>query len=106
VDLATGKELFRESVGNMTADIGGFLGLVEAVKYILESGFNPKVIYMDSLAALAWFREKQAASKKKPPRALKAGIFLKAFAAEIAGIEVLHWDNRRWGENPADFREK
>jgi ribonuclease HI len=69
----------------------------------MENSFSPKVIYTDSLTALAWYREKRTASKKKSARVLKAEIFLTAFATEIASIEVRHWDNRRWGENPADF---
>ena len=33
-------------------------------------------------------------------------LFLKAVAARIDDIEVVHWDNKRWGEIPADFGNK
>jgi hypothetical protein len=31
---------------------------------------------------------------------------LKTFAADIETIEINHWDNKRWGETPADFGRK
>lgn len=63
VDLKTGEELFYRSLGNKTVNIGEFLGVVAAVKYILEHDYHPKVIYTDSLTAIAWFRDKKTASK-------------------------------------------
>lgn len=106
VDIATDEELFNESIGNQTINIGEFLGVVEAVKYIIANNYTPRIIYTDSLTAIAWFQAKRTASKK-PHSALKLSeIFLKAFATEIESIEVLHWDNAGWGETPADFGEK
>ena len=35
-----------------------------------------------------------------------AEIFLKVMAAKSDDIQVLHWDNREWGETPADFGNK
>ena len=83
-----------------------FLGVVEAVKYIIAHNYSPRVIYTDSQTAIAWFNAKRTASKKRNPALLKAEVFLKAFAAEVETIEVKHWDNREWGEIPADFNEK
>ena len=40
------------------------------------------------------------------PALQKAEIFLKVMEARIKDIEVLHWDNRLWGEIPADFGNK
>lgn len=106
VDIATDEELFNESIGNQTINIGEFLGVVEAVKYIIANNYSPRIIYTDSLTAIAWFQAKRTASKK-PHSALKLSeIFLKAFATEIESIEVIHWDNAGWGETPADFGEK
>lgn len=106
VDISTGKELFNESIGNQTINIGEFLGVIEAVKYIIAHNYTPKIIYTDSLTAIAWFQAKRTASKKPYPPLKRAEIFLKAFAAEIESIEVRHWDNTGWGETPADFGEK
>lgn len=106
VDIATGKELFCTHLGNQTINIGEFLGVVEAVKYIIRNNHEPQIIYTDSMTAIAWFNARKTASGKKYPALRQAEIFLKAFAARIGNIEVKHWDNRLWGETPADFNEK
>lgn len=106
VNIATDEELFCEHIGNQTINIGEFLGVVEAVKYIIKNNYQPRIIYTDSLTAIAWFKARKTASGKKHLPLKKAEIFLKVFAAEIKGIEVRHWDNRKWGETPADFNEK
>lgn len=106
VDLATGELLFERNIGNQTVNIGEFLGVVEAAKYIIEHRFSPAVIYTDSMTALTWFREKRTASHKKNAAIKKAEVFLKAMAVEIDKIEIVHWDTPLWGEIPADFGEK
>lgn len=106
VDIATGEELFSESIGNQTINIGEFLGVVGAVKYIIAHHYTPRIIYTDSITAIAWFQAKRTASKKIYPALKRAEILLKAFATEIASIEVRHWDNVGWSETPADFGEK
>lgn len=106
VDIATGEVLFNESIGNQTINIGEFLGVVEAVKYIIDHNYTPRIIYTDSMTAISWFQAKRTASKKSHPALKRAEIFLKAFATEIESIEVRHWDNAGWGETPADFGEK
>ena len=106
VDISTGEELFVKHLGNQTINIGEFLAVVEALRYILENDYYPRVIFTDSATAIAWFKQKRTASKKRNTALLKAEVFLKAFAVEIATIELHHWDNREWGEIPADFGEK
>lgn len=106
VDLTTGEELFLECIGNQTINIGEFLGIVEAVKYIIAHNYTPRVIYTDSMTAIAWFHAKRTASKKRHAALQKAEIFLKAFAVEVDTIEIKHWNNDLWGETPADFNEK
>ena len=106
VDLSSGKELFSEAVGNWTNNIGEFLGIVEAVRYILKHPESPRTVYSDSLTAVTWYRNRQAASSRRCPALQKAEIFLKVVAAKITDIEVRHWDKRRWGEIPADFGNK
>lgn len=106
VDLTTGEELFLEHIGNQTINIGEFLGVVAAVKYVIAHDYTPRIIYTDSMTAIAWFRAKRTASKKRHPALKKAEIFLKAFVVAVDTIEVKHWDNDLWGEIPADFSEK
>lgn len=106
VDLKTGKELFRVNLGNQTVNIGEFLGVVESAKYILETDFKPRVIYSDSVTAITWYKNKSTASGKRNKELQKAEIFLKALAVDLEDIEVYHWDNKGWGETPADFQRK
>lgn len=106
IDIATGRRLFYRNLGNMTVNIGEFLAVVEAVRYIIEHDHQPRVIYTDSTTAISWFRSRRAASVRRCPELRKAEIFLKAFAWDVETIEVRHWDNRLWGEIPADFGNK
>ena len=106
VDLKTGEQIFYQSLGNQTVNIGEFLAVVEAVKYIIENDFSPRIIYTDSMTALTWFRNKSTASNKMNRDLQKAEIFLKALSADVDTIEVRHWDNKLWGETPADFGNK
>lgn len=103
IDLRTGKRIFYQNLGNKTVNIGEFLGVVEAAKYIIENDYSPRIIYTDSITAIAWFQNKKTASKKKCKELQKAEIFLKTLAWDVDTIEVRHWNNKEWGETPADF---
>lgn len=106
INLDTGERLFYKDLGNQTVNIGEFLAVVEAVKYIIENDFQPRIIYTDSMTAISWFNNKRTASNKKNKELQKAEIFLRVFAADVDTIEVIHWNNRVWGETPADFCRK
>lgn len=106
INLATGERIFYKNLGNQTVNIGEFLGVVEAAKYIIENNFKPRIIYTDSVTAITWFYNKRTASKKKNKELQKAEIFLKVFAADVDTIQVFHWKNKEWGETPADFGNK
>ncbi len=106
VDIATGDELFCEHIGNQTINIGEFLGVVDAIKYIIATSYTPPIIYTDSITAISWLKAKRTASKRRNRALTKAEVFLKAYATIVDTIEVKHWDNREWGETPADFGEK
>ena len=106
IDIKTGEKLFYMELGNQTVNIGEFLAVVCAVKYIIENDFQPRRIYTDSMTAIKWFKNKSTASQKTNHDLKKAEIFLKVFAADIDSIEVIHWNNKLWGEIPADFGNK
>lgn len=106
VDLKTGKTLFYSDLGNQTINIGEFLAIVEAVKYIIEHDFQPKVIFSDSTVAISWFKNKRTASGKRNSKLMKAEIYLRAMAYWIDEIKVVKWDNKAFGEIPADFNRK
>ena len=82
IDLSTGERLFYQNLGNQTTNIGEFLGLMAAIKYVIENDFQPSLDLQ------------------------KAEIFLKVMDYDVSTIEVRHWDTDRWGENPADFGNK
>lgn len=106
VDLRTGKVIFYENLGNQTVNIGEFLAIVEAVKYIIETDYQPKIIFSDSNTAISWFKAKRTASQKRYPKLMKAEIYLRAIAHWIDQIKIVKWDNASWGEIPADFNRK
>ena len=106
VDLETGERLFYKNLGNQTTNIGEFLAIVEACKYINEHDYKPRIIYSDSTTAITWFKEKYTASKKRNKHLQKAEIYLKVCAIYVDNIEVKHWNTQEWGENVADFGNK
>lgn len=107
INLYTGERIFYKNLGSQTVNIGEFLAVVEAARYIIETDFQPRVIYTDSMTALTWFEEKATGSNKRNKELQKAEIFLKVFARETDSISVRHWDKKKlWGENPADFGNK
>lgn len=106
VDLQTGEFIFYEDIGNKTVNIGEFMAIVDACKYINEHDYKPRRIYSDSMVAINWFKNKTAQSKKRDKQLWKAVIYLMAAHTKVDDIEVIHWDNKAWGENPADFGNK
>lgn len=105
-DLATGERLFYVNLGDMTVNIGEFLAVVDSIKYIIEHDFPEKIIYTDSMTALAWVRNMKTASKKPCKELEKAEIFLKVNKYWVDQIQIIHWKTREWGEIPSDFGNK
>jgi ribonuclease HI len=106
VDLSTSEIIFYKDLGNQTINIGEFLAIVEACKYIIANNYEPKRIFSDSQVAISWFKNKSAASIKRNKLLDKALIYLRAAHLWVDQIEVVHWDNKEWGETPADFGNK
>lgn len=106
VDLETGETIFYEDLGNLTINIGEFLAIVAACKYIVANDYQPRRIFSDSKVAISWFKSKSAASNKRNKQLDKGLIYLRAAASWIDDIEVIHWNNKAWGEIPADFGNK
>lgn len=106
IDLATRQQIFYKDLGHQTTNIGEFLAVVEAIKYIIEHDFQPRVIFTDSTTAIAWIKMKKTSSTKLCKDLQRAEMFLRALSADVDAIEIIHWDNKRWGETPADFGRK
>ena len=106
INIASGERIFYRDLGNQTTNIGEFLAIIAAVKYIIENDFQPRVIYSDSTTAITWFNVQKTSSSKSFSELQKAEMFLRALSYDIETIKVLYWDNKSWGETPADFNRK
>ena len=106
INLETGEILFYEDLGNQTINIGEFLAIVAGIKYVIEHDFEPPVIFSDSNVAISWVKNRAVSSNKKNREVDKAVIYLRACSSYIDGIEIVKWDNKAWGETPADFGNK
>lgn len=106
VDLATGEVIFYKDLGNKTINIGEFLAIVEACKYIVLNNYEPRRVFSDSQVAISWFKNKDAQSLRREKELDKALIYLRAAYTWLEDIEVIHWNNKQWGEIPADFGNK
>lgn len=106
IDLCTGERVFYRNLGYQTINIGEFLAIVEAVKWINKTKYAPRIIFSDSMVAIRWFKNKKTASDTKCLLLQKAEIYLKTCSAYIDDIKVIHWNNKEWGEIPADFGNK
>lgn len=107
----TKEQLFR--VGPLedgTNNIVEFLGIVHALAYCKQK--NLKIpIYSDSRNAISWVNNKEARTKHN-----KTSHNQKLFELIDRAInwlknneyenEILKWETKAWGENPADFGRK
>ncbi|KDS39258.1 putative ribonuclease H [Parabacteroides distasonis str. 3776 D15 iv] len=105
-DLKSGDRIFYKYLGNQTVNIGEFLAIVDSIKYIIENNYPDKIIYSDSITAITWIKNKKTSSNKRNNDLKKAEIFLRVMSYWVDDIEVVHWDNKNWGEIPSDFGNK
>lgn len=111
VDTGTGEKLFvSKKYKEGTNNIGEFLALVEAMKYLEDKGLDIP-IYTDSLTAVAWVR------KHKINTGLKVTDNTKELFEDVdKAVEYLKrtkrkadirkWNTKKWGESKADFGRK
>lgn len=111
VHTDTGENLFR--VGPLedgTNNIVEFLAIVHALAYCKQHSLNLP-IYSDSRNAIGWVRDKQARTNhdksdknKKLFELIDRAI--KWLNENEYDNEILKWETKAWGENPADFGRK
>ena len=93
-----------------TNNVGEFLAIVHALAHLKKIN-SPIPIYSDSLNAISWVEAKQHRSKLVPT-ARNARIFelldraTKWLRENEFDNQVLKWETKVWGENPADFGRK
>jgi ribonuclease HI len=111
VYIKTGEVLFH--IGPLedgTINMVEFLAIVHALALCKQ--WHWKVpIYSDSKIALAWIREKKSSSHHMPSEKNKKLFDMLARAKKwlhnnTYENEILKWETKAWGENPADFGRK
>ncbi len=112
VDTATGKEIFHQGpFEEGTNNIGEFLALVHALAILKEEECDKKVIYTDSITAMAWVRNKKVKTtlQKTKKNARLFSLIDRALlwlSQNNYNNPILKWDTKNWGEIPADFGRK
>ncbi|MFT7247941.1 MAG: ribonuclease HI [Psychromonas sp.] len=110
-DFRTRKLLFKKGpFKDGTNNIGEFLAIVHALA-LLKKHDIILPIYTDSRTAMSWVRKKFANTKLKPTDnnaelfelTKRAEDWLKDNAYQN---QILKWETKNWGENPADFGRK
>lgn len=93
-----------------TINMVEFLAIVHALALCKQKGWSIP-IYSDSKIALGWIKEKKARTNH-PPSEKNKKLFEMLSRAEkwldnnIYENELLKWETKAWGENPADFGRK
>jgi len=111
VHTETGKILFKAGpFEDGTNNIVEFLAIVHALAYCKEKEIKLP-IYSDSRNAIGWVRDKEARTNHE-----KSDKNIKLFELIDRAIkwlnentyenEILKWETKAWGENPADFGRK
>lgn len=109
--LQTGEVIFSRKIGGLcTNNIAEFAALVHGVIYLLNHKIEGKV-YSDSKTALAWYRKKSHKSTlEKNVNTLTAWEILEQSIVNIpekgSMLIVDFWNNKIYGETPADYGRK
>lgn len=111
VVTGTGFNLFSSTVYPVgTNNIGEFLALVDAIRYLVSEGYDYP-IYTDSKTAIAWVRnkkvrtslEKTAQTEQLLNDIDEAILFLTNTNYKA---DIRKWETNLWGESKADFGRK
>jgi ribonuclease HI len=93
-----------------TINIVEFLAIVHALAYCKQKNLNIP-IYSDSRTAMSWVRRKQAATRHEPSERNRQLFEMLERAVKWLenneySNQILKWESKGWGENPADFGRK
>lgn len=109
--LKTDEVLFH--VGPLedgTINIVEFLAIVHALALCKQRNWNIP-IYSDSKIAMGWVKEKKSRTNHSPSEKNRKLFEMLVRAEKWLGNntnenELLKWETKAWGENPADFGRK
>ncbi len=106
-----GEPIFHEGpFPDGTVNIGEFLAIVDALRYLQEQGLDWP-LYSDSKVAIGWVKKGRANTKLEPTsqnRPLFQRLDQAAgwLAQHHDATNIYKWQTGRWGEIPADFGRK
>ena len=107
VYTGTREILFSEHIGYATNNIGEFLAIVDAIRWIKHSGSNIKTIYSDSTVAIGWLKRKTVNTRyfrdEVDVLIEEAVAFLNKNKQQV---EIVKWPTAEWGQIYADYGEK
>ena len=113
VKTKDGEELFHSPIYSLgTNNIGEFLGVVEAMKYVANHNQMDTIIFTDSITALSWVKSKKPKtvleiSEKTEAlfRELKTAIsWLESI--DVSTFKIMKWETHIHGEIKSDFGRK
>jgi ribonuclease HI len=111
VYLKTGEVIFRKGpFKDGTINIVEFLAIVHALGYCKQKGLTIP-IYSDSRNAIGWVKDKEARTNHEKSKKNKS-LFdmidraLRWLRENEYPNQLLKWETKAWGENPADFDRK
>jgi len=112
VDTATGAQLFSSDIYPIgTNNIGEFLGVVDALRYLHDKSDSTTPVYTDSRTAISWVKKMRVNTDL--PRNEKTEALFTAIEIAIQWLQthpytnpVLKWETKHWGESKADFGRK
>lgn len=109
--IKSGREIFHQGpFEGGTNNIGEFLALVHALAHCKKNNLQLP-IYSDSRNAIGWVKNKEVRTNHKPSDKNKHLFDMIARALKWLNEneytnQILKWETRAWGENPADFGRK
>ncbi len=115
VDILTGEVLFEHKIGGLcTNNIAEFAALVAGVRYLMNQVEGKTLgwkVYSDSKTALAWYRSSKPKCTLVVNENTKEAWNLLVMSTGLIPFEnklqyVDFWDNKSWGETPADYGRK
>lgn len=108
VNMETGELIYEsKKYQGGSCNIAEFLGIVHALAYCKGNGLRVPV-YSDSKIAIKWVKICNVKTKQSMSEELSNVVTraLKWVANNRDHNEILKWDTKGWGENPADFGRK
>ena len=111
VDTKTKQVLFQMKYDEATNNIGEFLAIVHALALFKKEGRELKILYSDSVNAIAWVKQKKCKTKyEKTEQNAKVFDHIQRAVTWLENNEyetkILKWNTAAWGQIPADYGRK